>query len=139
MLLYFSGHAFIYIEKCLFPIDTFKKEGILIYSPTGHTPLMKEIENLSVLFNIDKTVMIDFWAEWCGPCRSYKGVLATVDPKWEIYTCNVDTNPTIANQFRITALPTSIFFRDGKELERVVGLMSKDKIEKTFQKYEPTN
>jgi thioredoxin 1 len=77
-------------------------------------------------------VVVDFWAEWCGPCRMVAPILDQladeVDQKAVVAKMNVDENKQTPTQFNINAIPTMIFFKNGKEMARVVGAGSKDEI-----------
>jgi thioredoxin 1 len=77
-------------------------------------------------------VVVDFWAEWCGPCRMVAPILdqlaEEVDQKAVVAKMNVDENKQTPTQFNINAIPTMIFFKNGKEMARVVGAGSKDEI-----------
>ncbi len=74
-------------------------------------------------------VLVDFWAEWCGPCKMIAPILDELateyDGKVKIAKVNIDEHQELAVQFRINSIPTLLFFKNGQVVDQVVGLRSK--------------
>ncbi len=87
----------------------------------------------------NKVALIDFWANWCGPCRALAPTIVELAKEYSgkvlIGKLDVDENPATAERFQVFSIPTMILFKDGKEAERLVGLCPKNRITETLLKH----
>ena len=95
--------------------------------------------------NFDETikknplVLVDFWASWCGPCRALAPTIEQMAQEYAgkalVAKLNVDENPEKAECFQVFSIPTMIVFKDGCEVERIVGLCAKTNIDDALKKH----
>ena len=89
------------------------------------------MESFQAELNSGKLMMVDFWASWCGPCRMLSPVIESLDKKYEgkavIGKVNVDEEQELAIRYGVMSIPTVIFFKNGQEIGRKVGVMG-DKV-----------
>lgn len=83
-------------------------------------------------------VVIDFWAEWCGPCRLFSPIVEDVSKDFEgkikFYKLNVDDNPSIAERYSVMSIPTTIFFEKGTAKAVSIGAVPKETFKKWLSK-----
>ena len=96
-------------------------------------------ENFKTLLDGDKLVVIDFWATWCGPCRSIAPIVEEVATEFEgkavIGKCDIEENDEITAQFGIMNIPTLVFIKKGQLLDRHVGVIRKEDLVEKINKY----
>src|SRR5213593_1550038 len=82
-------------------------------------------------------VLVDFWAEWCGPCRTLAPVVEAIAEQYgdaaRVLKLNVDDSPAVAQRYGIRGIPTLILFQDGEEKDRIIGAVSKETIARAIE------
>jgi thioredoxin 1 len=96
-------------------------------------------ENFTEVTNGDTPILVDFWAEWCGPCRMVAPILDEIagehPDKIRIGKLNVDENPSLAAEHDVMSIPTMILFHEGKERRRIVGARPKHAMEAELSQF----
>jgi thioredoxin 1 len=102
---------------------------------------MQEVTDQSFEQDVLKSevpVLVDFWAEWCGPCKMLAPTVEKVANEYEgkakFVKLNIDDNNQVAQQFGIKGIPTLILFKNGSEADRTVGLTTKDNISRMIDR-----
>jgi thioredoxin 1 len=117
--------------------------AVFAYLTTGGTELMSENPNVQEvsdssfdgdILKSDKPVLVDFWAPWCGPCRSVAPIvedLATqYKDKIKVAKVNVDESSQVAMKYQVTSIPTFILFKGGEVADRVLGALPRSEFVK---------
>ena len=83
------------------------------------------------VLNSEKTVVIDFYAEWCGPCKAYSPIVESVAEENEdikVVKIDIDSAQDIAMNYRVMSIPTTVIIKNGQEVDRAVGMISKSEL-----------
>ena len=87
----------------------------------------------------DRLVVVDFWAQWCGPCKILSPIMdnlsETFEGKVKIAKVNVDEQPELTTKFKIMSLPTILFFKDREIIEKIAGMRNEADLQKTIEKH----
>lgn len=102
-------------------------------------PLHVTDGNFEETIKNNNIVLLDFWATWCGPCRALAPTIDEIAQEYSgkalIGKLDVDKNPSIAEKFQVFSIPTMILFKNGQEVERLVGLCVKTNITALLDKH----
>ena len=94
--------------------------------------------NIRELLQDEKPVVVDFWANWCGPCHTMTSNLRSLSGKFEeritFAKVDVQNSRDLAQQFGVKSIPTLILFRNGKEWDRLTGVRNRSELTKLFEK-----
>src|SRR4029078_9505005 len=114
-------------------------------STDSNKPALVELseKNFDEVIAGNKTVLVDFWATWCGPCQFMLPIFDKLAKKYEekviVGRLNVDDNKGVAMRFDVYAIPTFIVFMNGKLVEKAVGAVGEKCLEGLLEKYQYTN
>ena len=94
-------------------------------------------ENFETLKNGSQPLVVDVWATWCGPCRMIAPIVEELakeyDGKIAVGKCDVEENDELAAEYGIRNIPTILFFKEGKLVDKIVGAVSKPKLQEKFE------
>ena len=94
-------------------------------------------ENFESLKNGEQPLVVDFWATWCGPCRMVGPVISELAQEYDgrivVGKCDVEENEELSMEFGIRNIPTILFFKNGEVVDKLVGAVSKAKLDEKFK------
>ena len=103
----------------------------------GNTVEVTDATFEEAVINSETPVLVDFWAEWCGPCKMIAPILDELSTEMEgqvvIGKLDVDVNPSTAMSFGVMSIPTLLLFKDGQPVERIVGYNPKPQLVQILQ------
>lgn len=89
------------------------------------------------VINSPNTVVVDFFADWCGPCKMLSPVLEKLDsmnPDVVFYKVNIDENPSLADEFEVRSIPNVVIFKNGQAADRSIGFVSEQQLQEIINR-----
>lgn len=89
------------------------------------------------VINSPNTVVVDFFADWCGPCKMLSPVLEKLDamnPDVDFYKVNIDENPSLADEFEVRSIPNVVIFKNGQAADRSIGFVSEQQLQEIINR-----
>lgn len=100
---------------------------------------LKSADFENSVLNNNKLVMIDFYAVWCGPCKMVSPIIEEIAEEYkdvcDVFKLDIDVAPDVATKYNVLAVPTIIFFKDGKAVDTIVGAVPKTELVSKIEKY----
>ena len=104
-----------------------------------HTPTELTDQSFDDAIQKHPLVLVDFWAEWCGPCRMIAPIVEELAQEYHgkalVAKVNVDHSPSVSSRFGVRSIPTLLFIKDGKEVDKQVGVVGKKTIVERLNKH----
>ena len=105
----------------------------------GHPTAITDDQFESEVINSGTPVLVDFWAEWCGPCKAVAPTLEELaedyDGRLKIVKVDIDENREAASRFGIRSIPSLLLFKDGAEVDRILGALPKQQLAEKIDKH----
>ncbi len=106
--------------------------------PMAENVIEIDQSNFDSTLKANPKLVVDCWAAWCGPCRMIGPIIERMAKEYSgkvaFAKLNVDENPQLSQTYRIMAIPTLLFFKDGKVVDQIVGLVPKEEIEEVMRR-----
>ncbi|MEK6300748.1 MAG: thioredoxin [Acidobacteriota bacterium] len=120
------------VEEGLEPVCGNCKQPLSVSAASAHPITLTDANFAEVVERAPMPVLVDMWAEWCGPCRMIAPTIEQLATELAgrviVGKMNIDDNPATPSRFGVRSIPTLLVFKDGREVDRLVGLMPKQEI-----------